>query len=175
MMKMKLLLFAVVMLCSFTIVILQDWEISAGFTIHFDGRYAQGSFEKLAGSIRFDPENPENAKFDVTVDVTSIETGNDLKNKHAQSEKWFDAARFPSIRFTSSDVIKRDSGYVVRGDLEVRGIKKMVEIPFVFKKDSPAFLGKFKVNRGDFGIGKSTGKSSDSTTIEVMVPVLAKY
>lgn len=175
--KNKLLaLTATIILSSFTFLYLADWEISKGYTIHFDGKYAKGSFSDLGGLITFNPENPEAAKFDVSVKVASIETGNDLKNKHAKSDKWFDAEQFPEIHFTSSQVTRVDSAFIVKGMLELHGIRKEIAIPFTFRQQETGsmFYGKFKVNRGDFGIGKTNGKESDSTVVEVSVPVTAK-
>ncbi|WP_031528018.1 YceI family protein [Dyadobacter crusticola] len=160
--------------CSFTFLIFKDWQIAEGYTIRFDGKYARGKFNQLSGHISFDPASPESAKFDVTVDVNSIDTGIELKNKHAKSEKWFDAEQFPTIRFASEKVFATDSGYVVEGDLTVRGIVKRIAIPFIFKSEQPGFYGTFKVNRGDFGIGKVNGKESDSTIVEVSVPVIPR-
>jgi polyisoprenoid-binding protein YceI len=171
----KLVLYASLLgLCSFTFLILQDWQIAPGHSIRFDGKYAHGTFNELSGLITFDPHNPESAKFDVTVDVNSIDTGIDLKNKHARSEKWFDSEKFPTISFKSEEVSKVDSGYVVKGELTMRGIVKEVAIPFTYNTIEKSFRGKFSVNRGDFGLGKVNGKDSDSTTVEVFVPVLPR-
>ncbi|SKC06013.1 YceI family protein [Dyadobacter psychrophilus] len=166
---------AVIILSSFTILYIAEWEIGKGYIVRFDGKYAKGSFSDLSGLITFDPENLQAAKFDVSVKVASIETGNDLKNKHAKSDKWFDAEQFPEIHFTSSEVTRIDSAFVVRGMLELRGIRKEVAIPFTFQQKGAGslFYGKFKVNRGDFGIGKTNGKDSDSTLVEVSVPVIS--
>ena len=166
----------VFLLSSFGFVLLHHWEITGEHIIKFEGKYAHGVFEKLSGSIVFDPDNLAASKFDVEVDVNSINTGNELKNKHAKSEKWFDAERYPVIRFVSSDISRLDSGYIVRGDLQLHGIARQISIPFVFLRDTgkPVFKGSFKVNRGDFGIGKTSGKESDSTAIELSVPVVAR-
>jgi polyisoprenoid-binding protein YceI len=163
-------------LSSFTFIVFQNWNIAKGYFIRFDGKYAHGSFEKLNGSINFDPLNPGNSKFDVTVDVASINTGIDLKNKHAKSDKWFDAEKYPVIHFVSSSVAQSDTGFVVRGELELHGVKKDIAIPFAFRsvEGHSGFYGKFKVNRGDFAIGKTNGKDSDSTAVEVYVPVSAE-
>ncbi len=151
-----------------------DWHIGEGYQIRFDGKYAHGTFDKMEGKIRFDPLHPDEARFEVSVDVASIDTGIELKNKHAKSEKWFDAEQYPRINFLSKSVSPTDTGFVVHGELELRGISKEIAIPFAFRAagDRHIFYGKFKVNRGDFGIGKVSGKESDSTTVEVSVPVL---
>lgn len=153
---------------------ISEWRIAEGYSIRFDGKYAHGTFGKMEGIIRFDPAALGDAHFEASVDVASIDTGIELKNKHARSEKWFDAARYPSITFRSETVARTDTGFVVHGNLELRGIKKAISIPFGFRQSGgkSEFHGKFKVNRGDFGIGKVNGKESDSTAVEVIVPVV---
>ena len=165
-----------VALCSYKVLVFQNWQIAQGYTIKFEGKYASGSYSDLAGQISFDPDSLDASKFDITIDVASIDTGIELKNKHAKSDKWLDAEQFPKIHFTSSKVMKRDSGFVVRGILDFHGRKKEIAIPFSFQEESGVgkFYGKFKVNRGDFDIGKTTGKESDSTTVEVFVPVFGR-
>jgi polyisoprenoid-binding protein YceI len=174
-MRMKaVIIFALLFLTtSFTILVFRNWQIDPGYSIRFDGKYAHGTFSKLGGTIHFDPADLPAARFDVTVDVNSIDTGIELKNKHAKSDKWFDTEKFPVIRFVSSEVGKYDSAYVVRGTLDMHGFKQEIAIPFTFSQveKGAVFSGKFKVNRGDFGIGKTNGKESDSTTVEVTVPV----
>lgn len=155
--------------------IITSWRISEGYQIRFDGKYAHGSFRKMEGNIRFDPARPDESRFEVSVDVASIDTGIELKNKHAKSDKWFDAEKYPRILFVSKSVSRTDTGFVVRGELELKGIKKEVAIPFAFRSagEQHLFYGKFKINRGDFGIGKVNGKESDSTAVEVSVPVFS--
>jgi polyisoprenoid-binding protein YceI len=167
-----LLLFA----SAFSIVYLQEWEIGNDYEVRFSGKYAHGTFRKLQGELVFQEEDLNKSRFDVTIDVNSIETGNKLKNKHARGTHWFDAEKYPLIHFVSSSIAKTDTGYVASGELEMHGVKKPLNIPFRFEKagDSALFRGRFKIDRGEFGIGESKGKASDSTEVEVMVPVKPK-
>lgn len=173
-MRKYLTVVSVLIMSAYSFVTISSWRIVDGYQIRFDGKYGHGSFNKMEGNIRFDPVNPAESRFEVSVDVASIDTGIELKNKHAKSEKWFDADRYPRIRFISKSVSRTDTGFVVLGELELKGVKKDIAIPFGFRSTGgdPLFYGKFKVNRGDFGIGKATGKESDSTAVEVSVPVL---
>jgi polyisoprenoid-binding protein YceI len=159
--------------CAFIKMPLQTWTIDSGYSIRFKGKFADGTFDKLSGTIIFDPSNISASSFNVTVDVASINTGKALKNKHAVSENWFDAEKFPVIRFVSSEVTSTDSSYTVRGELDFHGIKKEILIPFTYLQENnkASFQGSFRVNRADFGIGKTNGKESDFTTVEVVVPV----
>src|SRR5207245_1363285 len=96
---------------------------------------------------------------DVSIDVASINTGNGLQNKHAKSDEWFDAAKYPQIRYTSQKIFKAGNGYQVTGALEVHGVKKSVVIPFTFLKTATGgkFTGSFTLNRNDYKIGKPGG------------------
>ena len=87
---------------AFTFITAQNWQIADGYNIAFSNDEAGGIFKDFKGSISFDENNPVTAKFDVTVDVASINTGNGLQNKHAKSDEWFDAAKYPTIHFVST-------------------------------------------------------------------------
>src|ERR1043165_2381492 len=84
----------------------QDWKIAEGYSVKFDGGDPSGEFRGLKGTIKFDEKNLASSKFDVTIDVASINTGNGMKNTHAKSANWFDAEKYPSIIFTSSTIAK---------------------------------------------------------------------
>jgi polyisoprenoid-binding protein YceI len=159
--------------CAFIRLPIQQWTIESGVSIRFNGKFADGTFDKLSGAIVFDPNDVSASHIDVKVDVTSINTGKSLKNKHALGEHWFDAERFPDIQFVSSEITRTDSSYTVKGMLDLHGVKKEIEIPFTFQHENgkALFQGGFRVNRAEYGIGKATGKESDYTTVEILVPV----
>src|SRR6201986_4380925 len=96
---------------AFTFVAATGWQIADGYNIAFSSDEAGGIFKGFKGSIAFDEQNPATAKFDVTIDVASINTGNGLQNKHAKSDEWFDAAKYPQIKFTSQKFVKVGNGY----------------------------------------------------------------
>lgn len=172
----KIYIAALPLLLAFSVVLNEAWNISEDHAVKFSGKYASGRFKSLKGTVIFDEKHPEDGKFDVKIEVASIETGNNLKNKHAQGEKWFNAEKFPLIHFVSQEVKKTEKGYEVKGELEIKGIKKPLTIPFSFeeKNNSGVFKATFRVNRKDYGIGKTRNKASDFTILDVTVPVTAK-
>lgn len=56
-----------------------QWQIADGYTIKFAGKDAEGKFEKFSGNLVFDEKNLDASKFSVSVDVSSIATGNGMK------------------------------------------------------------------------------------------------
>lgn len=166
---------ATILLSAFTIIESINWEISDGYSIKFKGTDAEGIFKSMKGDISFNENELAASKFSVSIDVASINTGNGMKNKHAKSDKWFDAETYPSIVFTSNKFTKSKTGYKVEGTLEMHGTKKEVSIPFTFASNT--FKGKFSVNRMDYGIGTMKGMSkkvSNEIELEISIPVSKK-
>ncbi|MEM6398207.1 MAG: YceI family protein [Bacteroidota bacterium] len=173
--KVFLLFFSTVFFLAAAIVT-NDWQIDDDYTVAFDTGRAEGTFSGMDGEILFDPSDLANSSMDVTVDVATIETGNDTKNKHARGESWFDAEKYPTIRFVGDDFSRAGEGYKVSGKLTLHGNTKSIDIPFTFSPngaDSGLFEGSFTVNRKDYGIdgnfwGFVVGKEVE---IKLRVPV----
>jgi polyisoprenoid-binding protein YceI len=174
---MKKLIFSMATLLVLTAVfafsVAQKWAIADKYSIKFSSSDVSGIFKTFTGSIDFDEQNPAASKFDVSIDVNSINTGNGLQNKHAKGAEWFDAAKFPAIRYTSTRIVKAGAGYQVTGNLQIKGVSKEYTIPFTFKKAGAGatFNGSFTVNRSDFKIGKPGGDVAEQIKIDVAVPV----
>src|SRR5687768_4002310 len=83
-----------------------DWKIAEGYSIKFTSEHPSGIFTSFKGDIQFDEKNLAASKFNVAIDVASINTGNGMRNKHAKSDKWFDEKKYPQIKFTSSEISK---------------------------------------------------------------------
>jgi polyisoprenoid-binding protein YceI len=154
---------------AFTVLSGPDYKIADGYAVKFSAAGASGIFKSLKGKIFFDGQHLDRSKFDMRIEVSSINTGNGLKNTHARGDKWFNAKKYPDITFTSSEILRSGNGYVAKGELQMHGVKKTISIPFTFSNN--VFAGNFEVNRTDFGIGEPGGKVDDVIRLEVSVPV----
>jgi len=170
-------LFSLVILAAvFAFTLPSNWLIGSKYNISFTTSGVSGIFKKFDGAIVFDEQNINASKFDVTIDVASINTGNGMQNKHAKSSDWFDAVKYPTIRFTSSKFVKVSEAYQVTGNLQLHGVTKTVSIPFTFKRagNGGTFEGIFNINRTMFGIGQRGGEVGDVIKLAVSVPVTKK-
>ncbi len=159
-------------LTAFTIKNSIDWKISEGYQVKFSGTDAEGIFKKLSGDIQFDPKNIDSAYCKLIIDVKSINTGNGMKNKHALSDNWFAAEKYPTIEFSSKLFSKSENGYTVTGMLKIHGIEKKITIPFNFKNS--IFTSSFSVNRIDYKVGTMKGmmkKVSNEIKLKIIIPV----
>jgi polyisoprenoid-binding protein YceI len=151
----------------------QNWKISENHNIAFSNKDVSGVFKEISGSIIFDATKLSSSKFDLKIKVESISTGNGIQNKHAKGEEWFDADKFPNIEFVSSKIEKTDSGYKAIGKLAIHGVKKDCSVLFTFVKkgNKATFIGKFSVDRTDFGVGKKGDDVSEMLKIMATIPV----
>jgi polyisoprenoid-binding protein YceI len=154
----------------------QEWKISDGYSIKFSSKDPSGIFKEFKGVILFDESDLAGSKFDLTIDVSSISMGNGMKNKKSQLPEWFDAAKYPVIKYTSTKIEKTGSNYTITGDLKIKGTSKTYKIPFNFNNAGATgkFSGTFNVNRLDFKVGKDDGFVPANLKVEFTVPVAKK-
>ncbi|MEL6557092.1 MAG: YceI family protein [Bacteroidota bacterium] len=153
-----------------------SWKISEDYSIKFSGSGAEGTFGGLKGKILFDPQKPEDSKFEVTLDPSSIDTGNKTKNKHARGKSWFHVDKYIDIRFVSNKIYSVEQQYVAEGLLTLHGIEKAAKITFSYQESAAGkatFEGKLTVNRQDFGIEGPFISFMVGDEFEVMITVNA--
>jgi len=160
----------IIILSAFTFIESLDWKISEKYSVKFDGGDPSGEFTGLKGTILFDANNLPASKFDCTIDVESINTGNGMKNTHAKSDKWLDATKYPVIRFTSKSITRTATGYEALGTLDMHGVQKEITLPFTFADN--VFAGGFEVNRLDYDVNKAEPNHGASVLkVTLNVPV----
>lgn len=159
---------------AFTTITATKWSYSEdNYVIKFSSEDPSGTFKGLEGDVVFDINNLTESYFDVSVDVNTINTGNGMQNRHATSEKWLDAEKYPKIKFKSSSIKATDKGFDALGKLEMHGVTKEITIPFTFTEGAFAgtFQGEFMVNRNDYNIGSPGGKASEKIKVSIKLPV----
>lgn len=129
--------------------------VSSESKICFSSKNASGTFDAIKGTIEFDEKNLVKSSFDLVINVASIHTGKKMQDKHAKGKDWFDAESYPEIIFRSIEVKKVMDGFEAVGGIEIKGIKKEINIPFKWSGNS--FIGSFDVNRIDFAVGSLKG------------------
>src|SRR5438046_5587542 len=101
-----------------------------GFAVrHLMIATVRGRFGAVTGTVTLDEKHPRNAKVDVTVDVASIDTRQEMRDNHLRSADFFDVENHPSMHFVSKRI---DGGitdeFTVTGDLTIRGVTREVTL-----------------------------------------------
>jgi polyisoprenoid-binding protein YceI len=88
----------------------------------------KGEFDRVQGSVDFDPTDLSAARVEAVIDVASISTREPDRDADLKSARFFDAAKFPEITFKSTAVAAHGDGYKVAGDLTIHGVTKAVTL-----------------------------------------------
>ncbi|MDQ6844568.1 MAG: YceI family protein [Bacteroidota bacterium] len=120
-----------------------------------------GSFKKFSGTLEADKGDFSDAKVNFTIDATSIDTNNEQRDGHLKSEEFFDAEKYPELKFVSTSVSKQsDDEFLLTGDLTIRDVTKPVELNVEYGGETKDLYGQNKIgfdvsgkiNRQDYGL-----------------------
>jgi polyisoprenoid-binding protein YceI len=127
---------------------------------HFNSSYSYGRFDAPSGTFSWDPANPDQATFNISVAVDSLDTGNAKRDSDLKGPDWFNAKEFPTMTFKSTSVKKDGDKLDVTGDLTIHGVTKSVTVPLdivgtanVMGTTHSGFEGVVTINRSDYGMG----------------------
>jgi polyisoprenoid-binding protein YceI len=149
-----------------------DQGSSIVFRIKNFGFAVDGSMSGIKGKIGFDPNALANAIFDVTLDASTINTGNEIRDGHLKKEDYFDVGHYPLIHFVSTHVTAaaKGGGYLLSGKLTIKQQTKDISFPFVATAlgNDYIFKGDLTIDRKDFDIGGS-GTISNALTVSLTI------
>ena len=141
------------------------------FTIESSPKYTKGIFENFDILFKVSEDDPTKSKLRVTIDVSSINTDNEMRDENLMDEDYFSLINFPKISFQSNKIIKTDSSYLTRGIIDMMGLQNELSFDFIFKglgennrqQKVAIFEGGFTLNRVKLGMPtiKSIGDQVD--------------
>lgn len=121
-----------------------------------------GSFNIFTVNAETDDEDFTKATISFTADAASISTGNEQRDGHLKSADFFDAEKYPQLKFvaTKYENIDQDGSYDLYGDLTIKDVTRQVKLAVEFggvAKDpwgntKAGFTISGKINRKDFGL-----------------------
>lgn len=144
-----------------------------------------GDFKQYEGMIEYDGKEISSLKFDITIDVASIDTKIEKRDEHLRGADFFEAKKFPTIRFVST-AIKNIKGkkFDAVGKLTVKGITKEVTIPMQFNgaATSPwgqsliGLEGEFEIDRTEYGLTYSKALETGGLVVgkEITIEIQAE-
>lgn len=119
-----------------------------------------GKFKEFNATLSTAKEDFTDATIDATIDVNSIDTGNERRDSHLRTDDFFSAEKFPTMKFRSTSFEKvNDHSYKIKGLLTIRDTTKEVTIDAslngVIKSGAGSRSGwkaALAINRFDYGL-----------------------
>jgi polyisoprenoid-binding protein YceI len=122
----------------------------------------KGEFDKVTGTVNFDPANPAASTVEASIDVATISTREEQRDADLKSPNFFDVEKYPAITFKSKTVTATGSdSFTVAGDLTIHGVTKEVKLnveELTEETKDPwgnlrrGATAKSRINRKDFGM-----------------------
>lgn len=141
-------------------------------------------FNKISGTMNFDPKNIEKSTVDIRIDPTSVDTGSTSFNEEIAGEKFFNSGKHKDLTFKSTKVEKTgtDKGRIT-GDLTFNGVTKPVVLDVTFngaitnpmkKVADLGFSATTTIKRSDFGVTQYVPMVGDDVTVAIETEFLKK-
>jgi polyisoprenoid-binding protein YceI len=123
--------------------------------------YVRGTFEDYDSTVFTVGNDFSTAVIDVWINIDSINTGDEKRDKHLQSAEFFDVEKYPQIIFRANTLKESVDGHLeMAGDLKMRDVTKGIRLNVEFGgltkdswgKEKAGFSVKGTINRKDWGL-----------------------
>jgi len=142
---------------------------------HLGFSTTEGRFAEWDGALIVDKDTPANSSIEFTIDIASLDTYFEGRDKHFLSADFFDAETFPKATFKSTKVEQVGENQLeVTGDLTIKGITKPAKLTVnvtalgehpMAKKEAAGFAVSAVVKRSDYGMDMYVPYVGDEVTV----------
>jgi polyisoprenoid-binding protein YceI len=113
------------------------WNVDAAhsevaFTVRHLMSKVRGTFGAFSGTIVTQGEDPTASTVEVSIEADSISTNNEQRDGHLRSNDFFSTSEVPAITFVSTGISGDEDGYVITGDLTIKGVTRSVDLAAEF-------------------------------------------
>jgi polyisoprenoid-binding protein YceI len=164
------------------------WEIDTEHSgVYFTVRHigiidVHASFNKMTGTAHLDDQDLSKSDVNASVDVGSVYTGVEARDKHLLTSDFFDYAKFPSMTFQSTKITKTGTSTAkMTGNLTIHGVTKEVTFDVTgpsapitaLKATRRGISATTTINRKDFGVSFDM-TVGDQVNIDLEIDVVKK-
>jgi polyisoprenoid-binding protein YceI len=157
--------------------VLDPAHTQVAFTIDRLGfTHILGGFEAVEGELILDEENPAASSVRATIQVASLDAGNDTRDEHVRSDRWLNAAQFPTMEFRSTGVrLVSETRAEVTGDLTLMGQTHPVTLDVTLNKiddgangrRAAGFSATGSLTRSQWGLSRGVPNIGDEVSIRI--------
>jgi polyisoprenoid-binding protein YceI len=101
--------------------------------LHLAISNVHGHFGNISGAVTWNDKDITKSTVNVTIDVSTVDTGVAPRDTDLKSPNFFDVGQYPTATFASAAVAKNRNGLTITGDLTLHGVTK----PVVLEVEGP--------------------------------------
>ncbi|MFI9307293.1 YceI family protein [Streptomyces triculaminicus] len=156
---------------------------------HMMVTYVRGHLKNVRGSLEVDPDHPEQARVEATIDAAEVYTGQPQRDDHLRSPDFFDVEHHPTWTFAGRGVRQLSATeFSLAGDLTVRGVTRPVtfDVTYLGQWDTPwwedgrdlgprqraGFSAATRINRHDFNVSWNDVVDRGGVVVSDMIDVV---
>lgn len=152
----------------------EQWRMLDASELLFEASWENtplpGRFDQFEVQLDGKAEDLTGATLTVTVELAGADMDDPDMNEAIAGEEWFAAVKYPQAVYTSESIDETAPGeYVARGELNLKGIQKPVDVPFTWSvsDDRAEMNGELTVVRTRFDIGSGEWADDESIGFDV--------
>jgi len=149
---------------------------------HFGFSNQLARFDKMSGKIQLDFDKHEGS-MDISVDASSIDTGNTLLNSHLKAGDFFDVGSYPVATFKSTNIaFEGDRPSAIAGNLTIHGVTQPVTLNVNSFKHGPhgnlqnreavGGTASASISRTAFGLGRYAPNVGDDVILTISLEAI---
>ena len=140
-----------------------------------------GQFKSITANVISEDGNFKNAEINFSAKINSIDTANEQRDGHLKSGDFFDAEKFPEIKFVSKSYNASEGK--VTGDLTIKDVTKAITLDAEFSgtnKDpwgnqKAGFSINGKINRTDFNLNWNAALETGGVLVSEEVKIAGEF
>jgi len=152
------------------------WKIEQSyisFSIKNAGITVSGTFSGVEANIIFDSLQIDNSLIEASAKAETINTQNQTRDEHLRKDEFFDVKKYPTIKIVSKSIRKTNGKWIGTFMLTMKGVSKMVEIPFTFQQNNnqATWEAAWSIDRTDYDIGNRNFLAKTAMANQVNIKV----
>ena len=132
----------------------------------FVSKDVDGTIAGFESETSIELDNIEASSFKGSVTVETLKTGVFLRDWSLKKSKYFNEEDYPKILFESTTIAKTNNGFLVDGQITIKGITKPLSISF--KRNGNQLIGKASLYSSDFGINIKNKREDNLVQINLL-------
>ena len=150
-----------------------------GFSVrHMMVSKVRGKFTKFSGEL-VTKDDMQASSVTAEIDLSSIDTGAEQRDGHLRSPDFFDTQTHPLMTYRSTGIRAAGDGYIVDGELTLKGVTKNVQLalelngfgPDAYGGTRAGFTATAEINRQDCGVNWNAAMETGGVVVSDKVAI----